>query len=98
VSRLTFTYRHVYLSSTVKLWIDQLQPVDYNKMSFERLILPGNVKELVRSLLMVRTARKKDQRLKLTGVTEHVIAGRGNGFKILLYGGSGVGKTFSAGW
>lgn len=72
---------------SVSLYVDNFHPVDWNKKAFDRLVLPSQTKEMIRSLIEVQmTAKKMDD----------IIAGKGNGLIILLHGSPGTGKTLTA--
>ncbi|MCJ1360825.1 MAG: hypothetical protein MMC33_010834 [Icmadophila ericetorum] len=82
----------------VKLLVDNIGPVVWNKDAFERLVLPAKTKDLVKALVMVRSStRRADQGMGLAGKRDDLIAGKGNGLIMLLHGGPGTGKTLTAG-
>ncbi|KAJ0307035.1 hypothetical protein COL516b_004267 [Colletotrichum fioriniae] len=70
--------------------------------AFERLVLPGGHKEMVKSLV-TQHFRDKKAREKMVDRNPHVdassdlIRGKGQGLIILLHGAPGVGKTTTAG-
>lgn len=74
--------------NTVKLDINGIHPIEWNKRAFDRLVLDPKTKELITALVEVRIK---------TGRAEDIIGGKGNGLMILLHGGPGTGKTLTAG-
>jgi hypothetical protein len=74
--------------NTVKLDVNGIHPIEWNKRAFDRLVLNPKTKELITALVEVRIA---------TGRMEDIIGGKGNGLMILLHGGPGTGKTLTAG-
>jgi len=83
---------------TAELLIDNIRPVRWNKEVFDRLVLPSKIKDMVKSLVMVRASSRdpKDRRI-LDAKRDDLIAGKGNGLIMLLHGGPGTGKTLTAG-
>ncbi|KAJ5975686.1 hypothetical protein N7481_009393 [Penicillium waksmanii] len=73
--------------SWVDLWVDQIYEVGWNKIAFDNLVVDRDTKELIQALVMnqVEAERGTD-----------VIGGKGNGLIMLLHGGPGTGKTFTA--
>ena len=67
--------------------MDRITDVVWNKEAFRALVLSDKTKELVRAL--VTTKLQADQGTDL-------IRGKGSGLTILLHGGPGTGKTFTA--
>jgi AAA+ superfamily predicted ATPase len=75
------------LTCTVDLHVDKTSAVVWNKQAFRDLVVEEKTKELVKAL-----------------VTNHLLAaqgtdsidGKGNGLILLLHGGPGTGKTFTA--
>ncbi|KAM7183876.1 Fidgetin-like protein 1 [Rhypophila sp. PSN 637] len=84
------------------LLVQNIQPIDWNKMAYEQLVLPRRTKNLVKALVMVREqAREKSDESLEAGLGEilkkdDLIAGKGNGLIMLLHGGPGTGKTLTA--
>ncbi|ORX99893.1 P-loop containing nucleoside triphosphate hydrolase protein [Clohesyomyces aquaticus] len=77
--------------------IDDVEPIQWNKDAFQRLVLPKKTKDLVRALVMVRRpSQGKRENLYLFGDKNDVISGKGNGLILLLHGGPGTGKTLTA--
>lgn len=72
----------------MKLAVNGIHPIEWNKRAFDRLVLEPRTKELITALVEVRIA---------TGRTEDIIEGKGNGLMILLHGSPGTGKTLTAG-
>lgn len=72
----------------VLLSVERVEPVDWNRKAFERLVLDRKSKELIKALVSVH--------LSVNRMTD-IISGKGNGLIILLHGSPGVGKTLTAG-
>lgn len=72
---------------TEDLDVDRITDVEWNKQAFKTLVAHEKTKELVEALVTNRLAAEK---------STDVIHGKGNGLIILLHGGPGVGKTFTA--
>ncbi len=72
----------------MKLDINGIHPIEWNKRAFDRLVLGPKTKELITALVEVRIS---------AGRAEDIIGGKGNGLMILLHGGPGTGKTLTAG-
>ncbi|OTB04065.1 hypothetical protein M426DRAFT_73637 [Hypoxylon sp. CI-4A] len=71
----------------VDLKVDRIQDVKFNKKSFEHLIVDSATKELIQALVIHQIARER---------STDIIDKKGNGLIILLHGGPGTGKTFTA--
>jgi SpoVK/Ycf46/Vps4 family AAA+-type ATPase len=71
----------------VDLEIDNFRPVKWNKESFKHLVIDADSKELVQALISNQIAREQGT---------DIIESKGNGLIILLCGGPGTGKTFTA--
>ncbi|KAI1169754.1 hypothetical protein F4777DRAFT_584592 [Nemania sp. FL0916] len=71
----------------VDLEVDLIQDVAWNKKSFEHLVVDIETKELVQALVTHQIEREQNT---------DVIENKGNGLIILLHGGPGTGKTFTA--
>ena len=69
------------------LFVDRINEVTWNKQAFESLVVDEKKKELVEALV---TNRLNDEN------STDFIYGKGHGLIILLHGGPGVGKTFTA--
>jgi len=69
------------------LFVENIQPITWNKDAFKRLVLHPDKKSLI-------TAMVKEH--ALSDVSADVIEGKGNGLIILLHGGPGTGKTLTA--
>lgn len=81
----------------IKLFIDDVHPVSWNTMAFERLVLPSRIKDLIRALVMVRTShRAVKEGLGIAGKRTDITSGKGNGLIMLMHGGPGTGKTLTA--
>lgn len=80
----------------MKLFVDCVQPVSWNKKAFERLVLPPQTKDLVRALVTVRTSQRGvKQGLGAAGKRTDITNGKGNGLIMLRHGGPGTGKTLT---
>ncbi|KAL3470136.1 P-loop containing nucleoside triphosphate hydrolase protein [Aspergillus californicus] len=69
------------------LEVDMIHKVDWNKSAFDNLVVDEETKELIRALIT--------NRLEVEKGTD-MIDDKGNGLIILLHGGPGTGKTFTA--
>ena len=69
------------------LFVDRISEIEWNKQAFESLVVNEKTKELVQALITNQLAAEKSTDL---------ITGKGNGLTILLHGGPGTGKTFTA--
>ena len=72
----------------MKLDINGIHPIEWNKRAFDRLVLNYKTKELITALVETRIG---------AGRAEDIIGNKGNGLIILLHGGPGTGKTLTAG-
>ncbi|KAK0640441.1 Protein CdcH [Lasiodiplodia hormozganensis] len=72
----------------VKLYIDLVKEVNWNHAAFDRLILPGNYKQLILAFVESQ-AQNRD-------VFDDIIEGKGQGIIMLLHGAPGLGKTLTA--
>ena len=80
----------------IKLFIEHIHPVVWNKTAYERLVLPEKTKELIRALVTVRSStRGVKQGLGVAGKRTDLTSGKGNGLIMLLHGGPGTGKTLT---
>ncbi|PPR04913.1 hypothetical protein CVT24_007157 [Panaeolus cyanescens] len=74
-----------------KVWlefnVEKIQDVDWNLDAFDNLVLPGDRKNLLQSLV---EAHRKEVGF------DDFIKGKGHGLVVNLFGPPGVGKTFSA--
>ncbi|ETS84852.1 hypothetical protein PFICI_02877 [Pestalotiopsis fici W106-1] len=71
----------------VDLNVDMIRNVTWNKKSFDHLVVDDETKELVQALVKHQIASQK---------STDIIDRKGNGLIILLHGGPGTGKTFTA--
>jgi AAA+ superfamily predicted ATPase len=71
----------------VDLYVDYISAVKWNKQAFIDLVVDDEAKELVQALVMKQLAAEE---------STDFIAGKGNGLIVLLHGGPGTGKTFTA--
>lgn len=71
----------------VNLEVDRMNEVNWNKKAFDSLVVKKDTKELIQALIMTRLQAEKGADL---------ISGKGNGLIMLLHGGPGTGKTFTA--
>lgn len=69
------------------LEVDLIREVTWSKKAFENLVLSPNSKELIEALVTTQIDREK---------STDIIHGKGNGLIMLLHGGPGTGKTFTA--
>ncbi|KAM0402758.1 hypothetical protein ACHAPZ_004249 [Fusarium culmorum] len=69
------------------LQIDWIQELHWNKQAFRHLVIDEETKDIIQAL--VTSKLETDQ-------TTDLIQGKGNGLIILLHGGPGTGKTFTA--
>lgn len=69
------------------LEVDKIREVEWNKRSFDHLVVDRESKELVQALVTHQIAREQ---------STDIIDQKGNGLIILLHGGPGTGKTFTA--
>lgn len=75
-------------SSLVRLRVDRITDVTWNKDVFKRLVVPSQTKELMQALVTAQATRVRSP--------PDIIGGKGNGLIILLHGGPGTGKTLTA--
>jgi hypothetical protein len=75
------------LTYTVDLDVDRIADVVWNKNAFDHLVTDDETKELVQALVAKRLASER---------STDIISGKGNSLIMLLHGGPGTGKTFSA--
>ena len=71
----------------VDLEVDKIREVKWNKASFDHLVVDHETKELVQALVTNQVAMEKGT---------DIIDSKGNGLILLLHGGPGTGKTFTA--
>lgn len=74
-------------TTTVEFNIQHVHPIDWNEEVFEKLVLPGNRRDLLESLVKAHGARPH---------FDDIVRGKGQGLVINLFGPPGVGKTLSA--
>ena len=84
-SRTCGSFTNMY--SPVDLEIDYIRDVTWNKQSFTHLVVDAETKELVQALITNQIAREQ---------STDIIESKGNGLIILLHGGPGTGKTYTA--
>ena len=70
-----------------KLEVARISEVSWNKEAFESLVVEPTTKTLIKALVMHQLEKEKGTDL---------IAGKGQGLIVLLHGGPGTGKTFTA--
>lgn len=81
----------------IKLFVDCVHNVSWNKKAYERLVLPPQTKDLIRALVTVRTSQRGvKQGLGVAGKRTDITGGKGSGLIMLLHGGPGTGKTLTA--
>lgn len=71
----------------VDLEVDRIVDILWNVTAFESLVTDDRTKELIHALVTNQLAAEK---------ATDLIAGKGNGLIMLLHGGPGTGKTFTA--
>ncbi|XDG08375.1 hypothetical protein ABKA04_007990 [Annulohypoxylon sp. FPYF3050] len=71
----------------VDLYVDYMSAIEWNKQAFADLVAEDEIKELVQALVMKQLAAEQ---------STDFVAGKGNGLIVLLHGGPGTGKTFTA--
>jgi SpoVK/Ycf46/Vps4 family AAA+-type ATPase len=69
------------------LVVDKIVDISWNKEAFKHLVADDKTKELVQALVADRISSERNT---------DIIQGKGNGLIILLHGGPGTGKTFTA--
>ena len=69
----------------VKIRVDLVEDVQWNKKAFDRLVLPPGTKTMIQALVTARLSEMQD-----------IVANEGNGLVVLLHGGPGTGKTLTA--
>lgn len=69
------------------LQVDRIRDVSWNTDAFNHLVVDEDTKELIRALVSSKLDAEQGT---------DVIEGKGNGLIILLHGGPGTGKTFTA--
>jgi SpoVK/Ycf46/Vps4 family AAA+-type ATPase len=67
--------------------VDQIRDVTWNTHSFEHLVVDPETKELIKALVTNQITREQGT---------DIVESKGNGLIILLHGGPGTGKTFTA--
>ncbi|KAM0802505.1 hypothetical protein BDR22DRAFT_103168 [Usnea florida] len=70
-----------------ELEVARISEVSWNKEAFESLVVEPTTKALIKALVMQQLEKEKGTDL---------IAGKGQGLIVLLHGGPGTGKTFTA--
>ncbi|RLL93199.1 hypothetical protein CFD26_101608 [Aspergillus turcosus] len=73
--------------SWVDLYVDNIYEVQWDKTAFDNLVIDRDTKELIQALVMNQLEAERGT---------DIISGKGNGLIILLHGGPGTGKTFTA--
>ena len=71
----------------VNLEVDRIKEIEWNETAFDSLVIDSGIKELIRALVTNLVAAEKNTDL---------IGGKGSGLTMLLHGGPGTGKTFTA--
>lgn len=69
------------------LEVDSIQDVSWNKQAFANLVINDETKDLIQALVTSKLETEENTDL---------IQGKGNGLIMLLHGGPGTGKTFTA--
>ncbi|KAF4545428.1 AAA family ATPAse [Lasiodiplodia theobromae] len=75
------------LKKWMQLFVDRISEPQWNKKAFESLVVEDDTKLLLEALVTEQIAAEK---------STDIISGKGNGLLILLHGGPGTGKTFTA--
>jgi hypothetical protein len=82
----------------VSLPVSNITPVVWNKQPFEDLVLPDDIKHLVKAMVTIRASniksKRKNNQASYTGFD--IIPGKGNGLIMLFHGSPGTGKTLTA--
>jgi SpoVK/Ycf46/Vps4 family AAA+-type ATPase len=71
----------------VDIKVDGIRDIRWNKKAFDNLVVDEETKELIQALVTERLAQERGT---------DFIENKGNGLTILLHGGPGTGKTFTA--
>ncbi|KAF2195113.1 P-loop containing nucleoside triphosphate hydrolase protein [Zopfia rhizophila CBS 207.26] len=71
----------------IELQVDNIRDVQWHKKAFENLVIAPKSKEIIEALITTQLAAEK---------STDIILGKGNGLIMLLHGGPGTGKTFTA--
>lgn len=80
------------------LLVSNILPVEWNVSTFERLVLPKRIKELVKALVTVRALSSRSALdLGAACQIQDIVAGKGKSLIMLLHGGPGTDKTLTAG-
>jgi hypothetical protein len=81
----------------IHLRLDSVHPVSWNKKAFDRLAISDLSKDLVRTLVLAQKSRSSvAQGTGAARTRAGIMADKGNGLTVLLYGGLGTGKTLTA--
>ncbi|KAK7990084.1 hypothetical protein PG989_010399 [Apiospora arundinis] len=78
---------NLHTKKWVDLKVDRIKEVEWNKESFKHLVVEPNTKELIQALVRHQISLEQGA---------DIINRKGNGLIILLHGGPGTGKTFTA--
>ncbi|KAK7921482.1 hypothetical protein PG985_009504 [Apiospora marii] len=78
---------NLHTKKWVDLKVDRIRDVTWNKDSFKHLVVEPNTKELIQALVKNQIASEQGT---------DIVNRKGNGLIILLHGGPGTGKTFTA--
>ena len=80
-------HKQMLNSHIVDLEVDRITDIKWNKKSFDSLVIDAKAKEMIQALVTHQIESEKGTDL---------IHRKGNGLIILLHGGPGTGKTFTA--
>jgi len=82
----------------VRLLVNNIAPITWNKEAYDRLVLPQRVKNMVKALVLARKEDAADSPAKPRPKAKRsdLIRGKGDGLIMLLHGGPGTGKTLTA--
>ncbi|KAI0453612.1 P-loop containing nucleoside triphosphate hydrolase protein [Xylaria acuta] len=72
-----------------ELRVDELRPMTWNDEAFDKLVLPGDEKQLAWEFVEAKSLTQSEQ-------FDDFIPDKGRGLIILMFGPPGVGKTFTA--
>ena len=79
---------HKLISPTEELNVSQLQPVNFRKNAWDRLVLDDEYKDIVQAMVSSYVDK--------TAMLDDLVAGKGAGLVALLHGPPGSGKTLTA--
>jgi hypothetical protein len=81
----------------IHLRVDSINPVSWNRKAYERLAIPDQSKDVLRTLVLAQKSQSSiDLGSGAARTRTDIVAGKGNGLTVLLRGGPGTGKTLTA--